>query len=525
MNIKTMFLIMLLALIIQYEVAAQWFTFTSSNLPILIINSDTQSPQEKNSFTAILKIIDNGKNQRNNLTDNPVFQTSIRVLNLDSITLVSSKKSFEFITTNEKGLPLSVGLLGMPAATNWVLDALDGDNSFMRTFLGFKFYRMLGNYAPNIQYCELILNNEYWGLYLLKEVITRGTGQLNISELDSNDITGDSLTGGYIIKVTAYDNNSTGGWLSNHESEPRIYFQYCYPAVDKIMPEQASFIQTTIENFESMMEGPNFEDPSIGYQKFINVDNFADFALINEITHLLHAFGVDAYMYYDGQSIMPFLHMGPVWDFNRVFNGAWNRWEIEDDPQPFWWQRLWKSQYFRQRESNNWYHFRRNRLTNVVLSELIDTQKNYLAEAYEHNYYRWENFWSNPPNYDRNVRSLKDYLTSRFDWLDHLLLKIEPEPQNIHPKKHFLAPVFPNPFNSSTQIEYFLAQPTKLRLEIYDVIGRLVFVVAEGDESAGFHSKSWYGKDSFGFPVSSGVYYCRLMTASQCLYRKIILLR
>jgi len=83
----------------------------------------------------------------------------------------------------------------------------------------------------------------------------------------------------------------------------------------------------------------------------------------------------------------------------------------------------------------------------------------------------------------------------------------------------------PNPFNPSTTISYYLPQRTRVRLDVYDVSGRLVARLADGDQTTGEKAVRWDGRNMRGERASSGVYYCRLQAGKQVISRKMVLLR
>jgi hypothetical protein len=83
----------------------------------------------------------------------------------------------------------------------------------------------------------------------------------------------------------------------------------------------------------------------------------------------------------------------------------------------------------------------------------------------------------------------------------------------------------PNPFNPTTSIGFYLPNSGSVRLEIFDVNGRLVDILADGSMSAGEHSVDWDGRDRTGSNVSSGVYFYRLIAGKEILSRKMVLLR
>ena len=83
----------------------------------------------------------------------------------------------------------------------------------------------------------------------------------------------------------------------------------------------------------------------------------------------------------------------------------------------------------------------------------------------------------------------------------------------------------PNPFNPKTEITYSLTEPGHASLVIYDVRGRKVRVLADGDQSAGFFAREWLGFDDSGREVSSGVYFAQLETKGVSESRKLVLIR
>jgi hypothetical protein len=80
----------------------------------------------------------------------------------------------------------------------------------------------------------------------------------------------------------------------------------------------------------------------------------------------------------------------------------------------------------------------------------------------------------------------------------------------ILPSVYNLAQNYPNPFNPTTTIRYDLPYESKVMLEIFDVMGRLVAKLAEGKQSAGFKAVYWSGVNTQGSDIASGVYFYRL---------------
>lgn len=88
-----------------------------------------------------------------------------------------------------------------------------------------------------------------------------------------------------------------------------------------------------------------------------------------------------------------------------------------------------------------------------------------------------------------------------------------------------LLPNVPNPFNPSTSINYALPADAHVRLSVYDLSGRLVRELENGQRAAGEHSVRWDGRDGQGFPQASGMYFVRLNAGGKTGLRKITLVQ
>ncbi len=83
-----------------------------------------------------------------------------------------------------------------------------------------------------------------------------------------------------------------------------------------------------------------------------------------------------------------------------------------------------------------------------------------------------------------------------------------------------LAQNYPNPFRTSTTIEYSIAEAGFVKLEVYDISGRGIMTLVEENKSAGKHTVSFEAND-----LSPGVYLYRLETNENSIQKKMILLK
>lgn len=88
-----------------------------------------------------------------------------------------------------------------------------------------------------------------------------------------------------------------------------------------------------------------------------------------------------------------------------------------------------------------------------------------------------------------------------------------------------LGPGFPNPAAAGTRVSFSLASAGPLRLDVYDVGGRVVRTLLEGTVQAGRHTAIWDGLDTGGGRVPAGVYFVRLRSGTVDLSRRLIRVR
>jgi hypothetical protein len=93
------------------------------------------------------------------------------------------------------------------------------------------------------------------------------------------------------------------------------------------------------------------------------------------------------------------------------------------------------------------------------------------------------------------------------------------------PSSIYLAQNYPNPFNPETNIRFSLSSATKVRLEVFNILGSRVATLVDEAMPEGTHLAVWNGKSDAGVMVSSGIYIYRLATPQTSLSRKMVLLK
>jgi len=93
------------------------------------------------------------------------------------------------------------------------------------------------------------------------------------------------------------------------------------------------------------------------------------------------------------------------------------------------------------------------------------------------------------------------------------------------PSQTVLMQNHPNPFNPTTTIQYSLDAGGRVSLRVYDVSGRLVRTLVDGEKGPGAYAEVWNGRNDRGEAVSTGVYFYRLRAGDNVLTRKAVLLK
>jgi len=133
-------------------------------------------------------------------------------------------------------------------------------------------------------------------------------------------------------------------------------------------------------------------------------------------------------------------------------------------------------------------------------------------------YYKWaESLYHSlgKPEYFQKIQRVED-------WNPITAVK---NTQYATPEQFSLIQNYPNPFNSNTTIKYILPKESKVIIKIYNILGKEIKSLIEQNQVAGNYSIQWNGIDNSGFPVSSGIYICKIKTENEIKSIKMIQLK
>jgi hypothetical protein len=436
---------------IYYE-TPEWFnepvSFESSNLPIVKIYTKGQQILDDPKIDAHMGIIYNEDGVENNVIDSANnFYGTIGIEIRGQSTQLYPKKSFGFETRDSLGQNLNVSLLGMPEENDWILYAPYADKSLLRNVFTFEIAKKLKRYSSKTVLCELIINDEYQGIYVLMEKIKRDENRVDIAKLKVEETSGDDLTGGYIFKVDKIDPDYVEGY-SGFKSTPNptypnamdITYQYVYPKAEDLAIEQNNYLKEYIIEAEKTLIHYNFSNPNEGYNKYLNTGSFVDFLLISELCKGVDKYRYSTYFHKKKESNGNEIFAGPIWDFNFAYANVdywpfgleaegwlYHQVESHDWSIMFWWKRLMEDDFFESLVTSRWKELRQNEFSNENLAATFDSLANIVAHAQQRNYekwpvlgsYVWPNYnWENN-TYNDEVNYFSNWVFARLDWMDN----------------------------------------------------------------------------------------------------------
>lgn len=510
--------IVLVFTLCQSAAFAQTVSFTSSNLPIIVIKTNGGTIVDDPKIVADMGIIDNGPGVRNNVTD-PYngYSGKIAIEIRGSSSQMFPKKQYGIELRAPDGIEDNeMSLFGMPEEGDWILFAPYNDKTLMRDALSYTLGRRMGNYASRTRFFELVLNNDYMGVYVFFEKVKRGKQRVNIDKLEKTETTGDALTGGYIVKIDKTTGGDEGGFFSQYappsaSGNQKTYFQWEYPKAADIATEQKTYIENYVKQFETTLKSDTYNDPVTGWTKYADMKSFVDYFIMNELTKNPDGYRLSTFMHKKKDSDGGKLFMGPIWDFNLGYGnvnyctqGTATGLVIDFNsicPQdgwliPFWWSKLWTDPAFRTAVSERWASLRADKFSNDKVLGYVDSVRTVLGkEAAARNFqkwpvlgtYVWPNYKVDLYTYDAEVNWMKGWITDRMAYLDAVLNSSTTGVGEVFGSE-VIVHAFPNPFDSEITFEYEIPSPGTTKIEVFDLMGRSISTTENHGSEAGRYS-------------------------------------
>jgi hypothetical protein len=402
--------------------------FTDSNLPIILIDTDGgQEIPDQPRILGTMKVIYRGEGQRNHVTDasNPAalnYNGRIEIEVRGSSSQALSKKQYGMSTLMaDNSSNNNVSLLGMPREHDWVLNGLAFDASLIRDYISYSLSRSIGEYAPRTVYCEVVINGNYRGLYMLQEKIKVDENRVNIHKIEPGDNALPEMSGGYITKADKTTSEDPSAWRMITYLGTFTDFVHEFPKPEDITFQQRNYIQGV---FNGLASRANSAVVPNGFPSVIDVPSFIDFMLLNELAANVDAYQFSTFFHTDRNGK---LRAGPLWDLNLTYGNDltfWgldrsftNTWQFDngDNVGPKFWKDLFNNTTFRCYLSRRF-----NELTQPgkpfnlsSLNARIDATVALISEALTREQARW----GTAVDHSTQISNMKSWLSARLTWM------------------------------------------------------------------------------------------------------------
>jgi hypothetical protein len=430
---KYVLILFLLLGIRAFTASAQ--DFTDSNLPIVVIDTDIDPntgfpydiPDDPRVYGS-MRIIFHPDGARNYMADIGTpslldYDGRISIETRGSTSQDLPKKPYGLTTLEaDDETNNNVPLLGMPSENDWVLNSLAFDPSLMRDCLSYTLAREIGDYAPRTVYCEVVVNGDYKGLYLLQEKIKVDSGRVDILKMTASDNALPNLSGGYIVKADKTTGDDPVAWTMPSYAGTTDYI-FDSPKPENITASQSNYIHGRFTSLQAAASAGNYGLLN-GVPSIIDIPTFIDFMIMSEVTSNVDSYQLSSYFHQDRNGK---LRAGPIWDYNltlgndlfdygldRSHTDVWQFDNGDNDGSKFW-KDMFDSPVFKCLLSRRW-----NQVTgpdmplkHSHISALIDQTLAQISEAAA----REEQRWGTVPDISAETQNMKVWLYSRINWI------------------------------------------------------------------------------------------------------------
>ena len=366
-----------------------------------------------------------GDDSNHHPSDEPDLESEMLIRVRGNSSRYFDKKGYLIRLTDGDGAYRNEEMMGMDTHYEWALHGPYLDKTLIRNYMWYNLAGEIMDCAPNVRFCEVMVNGEYKGVYVMTETITNGEdARLNISE----PIDGTTKTG-YALRLDRGSKKKKKNitTFTNFSLRSLMQMNIVYPRSGSLTEELAGAIEQDFSDFEKALYSYDYDTDDYGYDQWIDAGSFADYFIINEFTTNYDAGWLSTYLYKDigGKYKMV------VWDFNSACD---NYTQSTMTPQHFemqncvWYYMLLKDETFVARIIDRYRELRETILSDDALAAYIDETIDYLGPAVGRNFEVWGYTFSeyrplrpedrNPEDHEEAVKQLKESIYNRGAWLD-----------------------------------------------------------------------------------------------------------
>lgn len=389
-------------------------------------HSYTRAADGSEEITARMDIVDH-EMEYNHPGDPPNLRSNITIHVRGHSSRIFDKSSYAVRLVTESGENNPMPVMGMDPHHEWVLHGPYLDKTMMRNYMWYNIGGEIMGYAPNVRFCEVMVNGKYQGVYVMTENLTAGEDG---SRLPLTVSAKNNTFSGYLLQLNGgrETNRTRIEQFTYYANRGNFQMEIVYPGRSNLTPEIERGIRRDFSDFEKSLYSYDYDSRKYGYEHFIDTQSFIDYFLINELTC---NYDVGHFSTYIGKDSGGKMHMY-LWDMNSACD---NYQEYAADRRNFvlqnmlWFTELMKDENFTDALISRYRELRETYFDPDYLCRYIDETAAYLGDAAERNYERWGNvFELEEPllfpaerelhSYEEALSQMKGFLRERIAWMD-----------------------------------------------------------------------------------------------------------
>ena len=346
-----------------------------------------------------------------------------------------------------------LGLLGMDSGEEWALHGPFLDKTLMRNYMCMNLSaEVMGTWVPETRFCELVLDGEYQGVYLLMETIDVDENRLDLGEYTP----GDPVLS-YLVRIEPYTNPAKvldNFTLYSYRMEPGRHLELLYPGTANQTQQVKRYVQADFSEAERLLYSVEMLDGSDAWRQELDMDSFVNYYILMEFFGINDAFGASTYFYRD---VRGKLSIGPVWDYNNAFDNLLRPIDSREFllSQRGWFAELMQDEDFVERVISRYRQLRRGILSEERLLSYEKEIEEWLGGAVDRNFEVWGYTFdpeqlstrerqrpdpitgktlreANPSSYEEAVEWMMEYIVDRGEWMDEHIDSLR---QYCHPSR------------------------------------------------------------------------------------------
>lgn len=365
----------------------------------------------------------------NRLTDTASLESTCQIRIRGNSSRFFDKKNYQLTLTNPDGSDHDAPFLGMEKSETWVLHGPELDKTLLRNYLTYNTAsQFMTGFVPDVRFCEVFINGEYQGLYLAVESVKVESTRLALTPSDPK-----MASTSYLVNLNlSGETPLTVNDFLYYTLRMSNYLEVKYPSEATLTAEQMEWIEQDLNRFEKALFSYDYDTAEYGYRTFVDTQSFLDCYVLNEFV-VNDDFG--AYSTYLYKDVRGKLTLGPIWDYNNVYDNYENETPVDKFylAERLWYFMMLKDEHFTDAVIARYQELRQSYLSTDALTTRIDETVDYLGPAIRRNYQKWGNAFDvesldprqklspdsrNPESYEEAIAQLKEFIRARGAWLD-----------------------------------------------------------------------------------------------------------